>query len=110
MGTQLRDGNIGRMGACQVTIDAASVAANTSVQQTFTVLGLKVGDFISIQKPSTSAGLTVTNPRVSADNTLALTFGNHTGIAIDPAAEIYRFMWFRPEVGDPAVLPGAVQI
>jgi len=110
MGTQLRDGNIGQMGAVQVTLDPASVASNTTATQTFTVLGLRVGDFVIVQKATNTTGITISNPMVSAGNTLRITLGNHTAGAVDPPSEVYRILWFRPDVADPLVLPGAVQV
>ena len=79
------------------SLDVASVAANTSAEQTFTVTGLAVGDVVlAVNKPSLTAGLVVGNARVSAANTLALTFGNHTAGAIDPGAETYQIVAMRP--------------
>lgn len=71
------------------SLDVASVAANTSAEQTFTVTGLATTDVVFVNKPSLSAGLVVGNARVSAADTLALTFGNLTGSPIDPGAETY---------------------
>jgi bifunctional pyridoxal-dependent enzyme with beta-cystathionase and maltose regulon repressor activities len=89
--------NEDRFGVLTISLDVASVAINTSAEQTFTIPGLKVGDFVAVNKPSLTAGLGVTNARVSAANTLALTFTNATAGAIDPAAETYAVFWFRPE-------------
>ena len=73
-----------------VAIDVASVIANTTVEQTFTVPGVKAGDFIiSLVKPSLSAGLGIVGYRCSADDTIAITYINATGSAIDPASETY---------------------
>jgi hypothetical protein len=77
------------------SLNVASVAANTSAEQTFTVTGLTTGDKVFVNKPSVSAGLVVGNARVSAADTLALTFGNLTAGAIDPAAETYTIIAFR---------------
>lgn len=107
MGTNLRDGNIGSMGMIDISINPASVAANTTAEQTFTVNGLVVGDMLVITKPSVTAGLSVGNPRVSAANTLALTLENHTAAAIDAGSETYRILWFRNDQGGRA-LPSAV--
>lgn len=89
--------NEDRFGVVQATLDVASVAANTTAAQTFTIPGLKVGDFVAVNKPSLSAGLSVAGARVSAPDTLSLTFGNHTGSPIDPTAETYLVFWFRAE-------------
>jgi hypothetical protein len=72
-----------------VAIDVASVAANTTAEQTFTVTGLETTDFVAVDKPTLSAGLGVVNARVSAADTLALTFVNATGSPIDPASQTY---------------------
>jgi hypothetical protein len=94
MGVQL---NEDRFGVSSITIDVASVAANTTAEQTFTVTGLKVGDFVAVNKPTNSAGLGIVNARVSAADTLAITFGNFTGSGIDPASQTYILFWFRGE-------------
>jgi hypothetical protein len=92
-----------RMGVIAVSIDVASVAANTTAEQSFTVAGLTTDMFVAVNKPSANAGLGVCNARVSAANTLALTFNNNTGSPIDPAAETYLVFWLKPEALDAAV-------
>lgn len=94
MGIQI---NEDRWGIITQSIDVASVSANTSAEQDFTVTGLKVGDFVQVNKPSLSAGLIIGNVRVKAADTLSITFGNLTGSPINPAAETYTIKWFRPE-------------
>jgi hypothetical protein len=74
----------------KVALSPALVAANTSAEQTFTVNGLAVGDFAAVSKPTTQAGLVIGGARVTAANTLGITFGNLTGVGITPtAAETY---------------------
>ncbi len=77
------------------SLDVAAVAANTSAEQTFTVAGLDTGDLVFVSKPSASAGLGVVNARVSAADTLAITFMNVTAAPIDPAAEAYKILVIR---------------
>lgn len=77
------------------SLDVASVAANTTAEQTFTVTGLTTADKVFVNKPSLNAGLGIVNARVSAADTLALTFVNATGAAIDPAAETYAIVALR---------------
>jgi hypothetical protein len=92
----------GRMEAVQLSIDVASVAANTTAAQTFTISGLRTTDIVlSVSKPSLSAGLGICGARVSAADTVSITFNNNTVGAIDPAAEVYTFVIFRPD-GTPA--------
>jgi hypothetical protein len=85
------------------TLTPASVAANTTAEQTFTVNGLKSGQPVCIDKPSNyPLGLQIGNARVSADNTLAITFVNTTASAIQPLTETYSVMHFNtptPTVG-----------
>lgn len=89
--------NEDRFGVVSLTINVASVGAATSAEQTFAVPGLKVGDFVAVAKPSLSAGLAVGSARVSAADTVAITFVNATAGAVDPASETYLLFWFRAE-------------
>lgn len=73
------------------TLTPVQVAANTAAEQTFTVAGVRVGDVVFVTKPTSQAGLGIVNVRVSAANTLAITFANNTAAAITPtAAEVYQ--------------------
>ena len=74
------------------SLSPAIVAANTTAEQTFTVSGILATDIpISVVKPTAQAGLGIVGFRVSAANTLAITFSNHTGSGITPtAAETYK--------------------
>lgn len=94
-----------RFGVISKSLDVASVSANTTAEQTFTVTGLKTSDFVSVVKPTHSTGLGIVNVRVSAADTLAITFMNATGSGIDPAAETYLIFWFRAESQAASVLP-----
>jgi hypothetical protein len=81
-----------------VSWSPALVAANTSAEQTVTVTGLVLATdtVIGVSKPTAQAGLGIVGWRVSADNTLAVTFGNFTGGGITPtAAETYRLVIWR---------------
>ncbi|CAG4900818.1 hypothetical protein [Paraburkholderia saeva] len=74
-----------------LTISPVSVAANTTAEQTFALAGLAVGDVVYVSKPTSQAGLGIVNARVSAANTLAITFSNNTASPIVPtAAEVYQ--------------------
>lgn len=97
MSTGVKFGNVLGFGVAAVSLDVASVAANTTAEQTFTVNGLKTTMAVFVCKPSASAGLGVVNARVSAANTLAITFVNATAAPIDPAAETYQVVWFNAE-------------
>lgn len=105
MSTLIPRGNIRAIFALSVTFDPASVASATTAEQTKTVTGLKVGDFVLAQKPTNTAGVGVVNCRVSATDTLAVTFVNPTAGAVDAASETWQFVVIRP---DPTPLPGIV--
>lgn len=74
------------------SLSPAAVAANTTAEQTFTVTGLATNDkILFINKPTAQAGLGIVGMRVSAANTLAITFSNNTGSSITPtASETYQ--------------------
>lgn len=95
---QMPTGNIWKVGVFSITLSPASVAANTSAEQTFaaTGIGLLTTDLVVVQKPTAQAGLGIVGQRVSALDTLALTFGNFTGSSITPtASEVYKVGVFR---------------
>lgn len=70
----------------KVVLSPAIVAANTTAEQTFTVNGLAVGDFVYVNKPTTQAGIGICGARVTAVNTLGITFNNNTAGGITPTA------------------------
>jgi hypothetical protein len=94
---EISRGNIIGQWVLAITISPASVAPNTTAEQTFTVNGLALGDMVDISKPTTQAGLGIVNSRVSAANQLALAFVNATGSTITPtASEVYYIEVSRP--------------
>jgi hypothetical protein len=71
----------------------ASVAANTTAEQSFTVTGLvytnSTPSVVWVNKPSWTSGLGIAGARVSASNTLYINYANSTSAAIVPPAETY---------------------
>ena len=91
-------GNIPKQSVISVTLSPAAVSANTTAEQTFTVNGLLPGDMAVVTKPTAQAGLGVVGSRVSAANTLAITFSNNTASPIVPtASEVYLVLVSRPD-------------
>ncbi len=78
--------------------DPSSVAANTTAEQTVTINGLRVGDYVVVAKPTLTAGLGISHARVSAANTLAITLINSTASPIDAPSETWMYLLFRPEL------------
>ena len=98
MSTMIPRGNLSRLSVITVVLSPASVAANTTAEQTFTV-PLRAGDMIfDITKPTNQPGLGVVNTRISAANTVAITFINATAGAIVPTAgETYLLLLGRAD-------------
>jgi hypothetical protein len=87
-------GNVSLHWVLNVTLTPASVAGGTtagsSAEQTFTCVGVRVGDFVSVNKPTTQAGLVLGNARASAAGVIGINFGNLTSTTITPTAgEVY---------------------
>lgn len=95
MPTSIPYGNALGMCVFTQTIDPASVSANTSAEQDFTVSGLLVGDVVMVRKPTHTAGFIVGNARVKAANTLSIQFANITGSPIDASSETYTIIVWR---------------
>lgn len=88
--------NIELMGIVTVTADLGSVATITTEEETFTVTGVKVGDFVLVSKSTHTAGYGVCSARVSADDTVAVTIVNPTAGAVNADSMTYLVAWFRP--------------
>lgn len=79
-----------------IEFNPASVVANTTVEQTLSVTGLKPQDIIlSVIKPTLTAGFGVLQGRVSATDTLAVQLINTTAGAIDAPSEIYQIIYIK---------------
>ena len=94
MSSMIPRGNVNKLAVVRATLSPALVAINTTAQQTFTVPGVQVGDVIvNVEKPTHQAGLGVVGARVTAANTVGITFSNNTGSTITPtASEAYDFV------------------
>ena len=91
-------GNLVKQAVISVTLSPALIVLNTTAEQTFTVNGLLPGDMVLVNKPTTQAGLGIVGSRVSAANTLAITFSNNTAASITPtAAQAYLVLVSRPD-------------
>ena len=72
-----------------------SVAANTTEEDTFTVIGLTTDDIVYVNKPTHQAGLGVVNCRVTGADTLRITYMNATGGSLTPTKETYKIIAIR---------------
>jgi hypothetical protein len=91
-------GNLVKQSVISVTLTPAAIVLNTTAEQTFTVNGLLAGDVVCVNKPTAQAGLGIVGSRVSAANTLGITFSNNTASSITPtAAQVYKVVVSRPD-------------
>lgn len=80
------------------SLTPALVAANTTAEQTFTITGLVLSTdvVIGVSKPTAQAGLGIVGWRVTANNTIGITFANVTAGGLTPtAAETYSVIVYR---------------
>jgi hypothetical protein len=86
-GSTIGRGNILRSNIYSLSLSPASVAPNTTAEQTFTFAGLQLNDFVDVMSVGTQqAGLSLGNSRVTAANTLGIVFGNNTAATITPTS------------------------
>lgn len=103
-------GNVSNSFVVQVPVVAgAAIGAATSVERTYTVLGLRVGDIVTPNKPSAfTAGLGLVSARVSAADTLAMTFMNATAGGLSIQAENWLVQVDRPAYDSVSQIPLAI--
>lgn len=77
------------------SLTPSSVAAATTAEQQFTVPGILLGDSLDINPPSLTAGVVLSNARVSAANTVQIQFTNSTSGALTPPAGNHIFIIVR---------------
>lgn len=83
------------LGKISQSLTPVSVATTATAEQTFTVPGLRVGDQVSLSPPGINPGVAPVCARVSANNTLAVTFINSTAGALVPTAGVYQISFVR---------------
>lgn len=106
MSSLIPRGNVRNLFMVQVTFDPAAVATITTAEQSLTVTGLRVGDMVFWQKPTNTTGVGVVNMRVSATDTLQVTFVNPTAGSVNAASETWTLLVIRPEtVTLPSIIP-----
>ena len=77
------------------TITPASVATITTAEQTFTVNGLQTADAVFISPVATGNSTMAGQARVSAADTLAVTYTNPSAGNLTPAAGTMRILAVR---------------
>ena len=89
--TTIARGNVQLEAILQISVSPpATLSANATQESTYTVPGIALGDFIEINKPSHTAGLSIGNVRASAANQIAIQWVNSTTSTIsNPPNELY---------------------
>lgn len=90
-------GNVAVMNIVQATWDIPSVAANTTEEETFTLAGVKVGDYVHVSKADLDAGIIFGSARVTAADTIGVQISNPTASPVDAAEETVTVFMGRPE-------------
>jgi hypothetical protein len=97
MSTGIVGGNIVAQKIIVATWDVPSITANTTQESTFTLKGVKLGDYVAVVNTSLNEGAIFGTARVTAADTVGVQLGNFTGSAIDPASKTVQIYWARPE-------------
>lgn len=96
-------GNVSNVFYLRVPVSTAALGAGPSTtERTFTVPGLRVGDAVSVVKPTFQNTIAIGNARVSAADTLAITFLATAGTPT-PTVEDYLLTVVRPGYDNPSV-------
>lgn len=95
VGTGVLSAPISGMARIVATLTPASVAANTAVDQAFAIPGFEVGDFVGLTPPLLVPGVTAVAARVTAPNSITVTFVNVTAGALVPAVGDYKLLLVR---------------
>lgn len=89
--------NIQAMGIVTFTYDAANIAAADGDEDTVTIQGLQVGDWVSVARATHVDDVGIADCRVSAANTLSITWVNPSAGAVNAGAATYTLFWARPD-------------
>lgn len=102
--TTINRGNIATTIVMTIPLTPSAVGATTSAEQSFTIPGLQVGDQVSAfqYQGAWTVLVDIVNLRVSAANTLGVSFQNSTGGSVTPPSGTYLLEVNRPEL---ATLP-----
>lgn len=108
-GSTVPIGNAANAFCLQFAVAAgAALSAPTATERSYTVPGLRVGDICFVVKPTFQSGIGIGNVRVSATDTLSVTFVCTNGTPT-LTAENYFLMVLRSSYDNPtAQLPTAI--
>lgn len=80
-----------------VSVTPSAVATIATAEQTVTVAGVRPGDLVVIvDSPARTNSVLWANARVSANDTIAITYVNPTAGSLTPPAGTYKFLIIKP--------------
>lgn len=99
MSNGIIQGNVKAQWVVTKSLTPAEVATITTAEQTFSVPGVLLGDAVRVSPPGHQAGVVAAAARVTAADTVGITFVNPTAGNVTPTAGNYLFVVTRPEKG-----------
>jgi len=97
MSVGITQGNAIGIYIIKATLTPAAVATIVTVEQDFTVIGVKVGDAISVCPPGLTASGSICAVRVKSNDVVAIQFVNPSVSSKTPLAGVHTFIVYRPE-------------
>ena len=97
MSVGITQGNALGIYVIKASLTPSEVATIVTVEQDFTVVGVKVGDAISVCPPGITASGSICAVRVKAANVVAMQFVNPSAGSVTPLAGVHTFIVYRPE-------------
>lgn len=92
---RLLAGAFPRIRTYEVIINPESIGAGGELVLTPTVDGLQANDIVYINKPTNTAGISISQVFASDTNELTLKLYNSTVGAVDPVQEVYKLVAIR---------------
>jgi hypothetical protein len=99
MSEGITQGNVRGVYHITKSFTPAEVATITTAEQTVSIPGVKVGDQVSVSPPGHEAGVVAAAARVTAADTVGVTFVNPTAAGVTPTAGNYLFTIVRAAAG-----------
>ena len=97
-GTLRAMGNTREIFMIAPSLTPSALTASTTTSQSFTVRGLLVGDQVAVNSDAAqTAAVGIANTRVTATDTLQITFSNSGAGTPTPVAGLYDMVVHRPE-------------
>lgn len=103
MSIGIQNGNVYGQYLIQATLTPTAVSSSRTAGQNFTstnfaaLANLRTGDFVQVNQPLITTGVSVASARVSAAGVLTIHFVNATATLATPSPGTYQILVTRPE-------------